>query len=400
MTHALTAPPSGAPWLLSTPENFARAAELVAGGRGPIAIDTERASGFRYGERAFLVQLRRRGAGTLLIDPEGHRPAVAEAFAPVLNDLDWVVHAAPSDLPSLAMLDLLPARLFDTELAGRLAGFDKVNLAAMTEQILGVELAKGYGAEDWSTRPLPETWINYAALDVELLLELSEAMSEILDAAGKLEIAEEEFDHIRDAHRDAPEEPTWRGLKGVATLRRPEQLAVARHLWTVREDIARSDDRAVSRVLPTKVLVDMARQLPAAGSDLRRVRGAERIRGNKAAFWLAEIAAARSTDRSTWPARESAGEGVPSRSSWPNVDPESWDLLTAIKEDLEDLSEEVEIPVENLLRPALLRAATWRTAGDGTIHSTEQLRSYLAQREARPWQINAVAPVIAARTLS
>ncbi|MDJ0115140.1 ribonuclease D, partial [Rhodococcus erythropolis] len=67
---------------------------------------------------------------------------------------------------------LTPAELFDTELAGRLAGFERVGLAAIVERTLRVELRKGHGAADWSTRPLPDAWLNYAALDVEVLLEL------------------------------------------------------------------------------------------------------------------------------------------------------------------------------------------------------------------------------------
>ena len=192
----LTTPRDGLPRVLSTPADFSAAATALAAGQGPVAIDTERASGFRYDDRAFLVQIRRRDVGTLLLDPEGVRPAFTQAFAPVLNGLDWIIHAAPSDLPSLAWLGLYPGTLFDTELAGRLAGFDHVNLAAMTEMLLDVHLAKGHGAEDWSQRPLPADWLAYAALDVELLLELGDTMAEVLDAQGKLDWATQEFDHI------------------------------------------------------------------------------------------------------------------------------------------------------------------------------------------------------------
>lgn len=397
MAYALTSPASGEPWLVSDPVDFSSAAARLAEGRGPVAVDTERASGFRYGERAFLVQLRRRGTGTILIDPEELRPAVTQAFAPVLGELDWVIHAAPSDLPSLSLLGLHPASLFDTELAGRLAGFERVNLAAMTEEVLGVELAKGHGAEDWSTRPLPADWINYAALDVELLIELQEAMSELLDASGKLEIAEEEFAHIRLTHLAAPAEPTWRDTKGVGTLQRGEQLAVAKHLWEVREHIARTDDRAVSRVLQTKLLVDMARQLPSSPSDLRRVNGGERLRGARAKFWLAEVAAARSSDRSTWPKRERNGNSTPSRASWPTVDPASWEVLTLVKEDLAEVSQDVAIPVENLLRPALLRDVVWHAAGEQSLQGPDAVRGFLAEQQARAWQIDVVSPILAER---
>src|SRR5690606_1810952 len=166
------------------------------------AIDTERASGFRYDDRAFLIQIRRRGAGTLLFEPKSHRPELSRSLGPVLNGQEWIIHAAATDLPSLAWLDLRPGTLFDTELAGRLAGFELVNLAAMVEQIFDLHLLKGHGAEDWSKRPLPEEWLNYAALDVEMLLELADVMAEILDNQGKLGWAEQEFEHIRTQFAD------------------------------------------------------------------------------------------------------------------------------------------------------------------------------------------------------
>lgn len=186
MVSDLLQPRDGIPPLLSTPGEFTAAADLLASGTGPFAIDTERASGFRYDDRAFLIQIRRRGSGTLLFDPEQFRPELTQALKPVLNGQEWIIHAASTDLPSLAWLDLHPGLLFDTELAGRLAGFDHVNLAAMVEQIFDLHLLKGHGSEDWSKRPLPESWLNYAALDVEMLLELADVMAEILDQQGKL----------------------------------------------------------------------------------------------------------------------------------------------------------------------------------------------------------------------
>lgn len=362
-----------------------------------MAIDTERASGFRYGDRAFLVQIRRRGCGSLLIDPEGQRDAVRDAFGPVLNDLSWVIHAAASDLPSLAMLGLYPAGLFDTELAGRLAGMERVNLAAMTEEILGITLAKGHGAEDWSTRPLPDAWLDYAALDVEWLLELAEAMAEILDASDKLDIAHQEFEHIRLSHLQPPEPTQWRSAKGMSTLKSSEQLAAGERLWRTRERLARESDSAVTRVLATKTMVDMAKRLPATAGELKKVDGGERLRGKRPAFWLSEVAAARRSSRDTWPRPERSRSAVPSPKSWQSIDPESWEILTKIRADLSELAESVAIPAENILRPAILRAAVWNVLGEQRIHSPEQLRRFLAAEGARQWQVDAVAPLISAR---
>ena len=147
----------------------------MASGNGPFAVDAERASGFRYSNRAYLVQIRRAGAGTVLIDPVNHGGdprGDAGPVAEVLATDEWVLHAADQDLPCLAEIGMTPTKLYDTELAGRLAGYDRVNLATMVQRLLGLQLMKGHGAADWSKRPLPHDWLNYAALDVEVLLDL------------------------------------------------------------------------------------------------------------------------------------------------------------------------------------------------------------------------------------
>src|SRR5699024_8762752 len=139
-------------------------------GAGPVAIDAEPASGYRYGERAYLVQVRREGAGTALIDPVPCSDLSELSVA--LSDTEMVLHAAHQDLPCLTEINLRPSRLFDTELAGRLLGYQKVGLGAMVERLLGLRLAKEHSAVDWSQRPLPKDWLRYAALDVEILVEL------------------------------------------------------------------------------------------------------------------------------------------------------------------------------------------------------------------------------------
>lgn len=396
MAPLLSTPRDGVPPLLSTPGQFREAAAALERGDGPLAIDTERASGFRYDDRAFLIQLRRRGVGTLLLDPEGNREEFTAALAPVVTGQDWVLHAATSDLPSLAWLGLRPGKLFDTELAGRLAGFDHVNLAAMIEQLFEVRLRKGHGAEDWSRRPLPQDWLNYAALDVELLLELAEAMAELLDQQGKLAWADQEFDHIRASHADltAPAATTWEEAKGVGSLTRPEQLVVARELWLVRETIAVDEDRAVSRILPNKVLVEIARRPPRNPRELSRVPGFPSRRRSAATFWFEVVGRALSSAPETWPKRKRPTRGVPSRQAWENDFPESYEQFLAVRADIEELAAELAIPTENLLRPATLRTAAWTARDRSQVRTPEDLLALLRSHEAREWQIELTGPVL------
>ncbi|MDO5670883.1 MAG: HRDC domain-containing protein [Corynebacterium sp.] len=392
----MTTPREGIPRVLATPADFSAAASVLSSGQGPLAIDTERASGFRYDDRAFLVQIRRRGVGTLLLDPEGSRPEFTRALAPVLNGQDWIIHAAASDLPSLAWLGLYPGSLFDTELAGRLAGFDHVNLAAMIDLLFDVHLAKGHGAEDWSQRPLPQNWLAYAALDVELLLELGDTMAEILDAQGKLDWAGQEFEYIRTTHAGltGPAETTWRDLKGVSSLTHPEQLAVARELWMAREAIAVADDRAVSRILPTKVLIEIARTLPRTGRELARVKGFPARRRSAVRFWGEVIERATGSDPRTWPKRERPPRGLPSRQAWANEYPESFERLTTARTLLEELSAELAIPTENILKPATLRSVAWAATAGREVRSPLEVPDLLRAHEARDWQVELTAPIL------
>lgn len=396
MASDLLQPRDGTPPLLSTPAEFQAAADLLAGGSGPFAIDTERASGFRYDDRAFLIQVRRRGAGTLLFDPESFRPELSRSLAPVLNGRDWIIHAAATDLPSLAWLDLHPGTLFDTELAGRLAGFEHVNLAAMVEQVFDLHLLKGHGAEDWSQRPLPDGWLNYAALDVEMLLELAEVMAEILDNQDKLNWAEQEFDYIRKQFEDVTEPPTstWTNLKGIGTLKRPEQLVVARNMWMERDSYAASRDLAAGRVLSNKVIVETARVLPKTPHELSRVRGFPGRNPALVKRWMQVIKRALATPRDSWPRPLPRQEGVPDRRYWSSFYPEEYEVLQAVRADIDDLGAQLDIPGENLIQPASLRAVVWKATNTGEIHDRESLRGVLHGYEVRPWQIEQVTPIL------
>jgi len=233
----------------------------------PIAVDAERAQSFRYSAKAYLIQFRQETCGTHLLDPI----ALAEAD-PVadLGDLnaalagcEWVLHAASQDLPCLAEVGLVPRRLFDTELAGRLLGFSKVALSPMLTHYLGLELAKAHSADDWSTRPLPDSWLTYAALDVDYLLELRDAVAADLQSSGKAEWADQEFANAIDRFAVAPEDnpERWRNVKGLGHLRQPRQLGIARNLWQVRDDLAQRLDVYPGRILPDGALVDAALNL-------------------------------------------------------------------------------------------------------------------------------------------
>ncbi|MGH3980262.1 MAG: HRDC domain-containing protein, partial [Pseudonocardiaceae bacterium] len=288
----LPAPAEGVPPVADTPAALAEVTRVLAGGTGPVAVDTERASGYRYWQRAYLVQLRREGSGTVLLDPVAFEDL--DALAAVLNTAEWVLHAASQDLPCLVELGLHPATLFDTELAGRLAGFERVGLGPLIEQMLGYRLEKGHGAADWSRRPLPAEWLTYAALDVELLLPLAEAMSAELATQGKSEWAAEEFEAVRTAEAPQPRSDPWRRTSGIHRIRRPRQLAAVRELWNAREELARRRDIAPGRVLPDSAIVEAALADPPDEATLASLRVfGGRAQRRQAAIWSDALRAAR-----------------------------------------------------------------------------------------------------------
>ena len=209
---------------MASVDDLDRAVAALAAGHGPVAVDAERASGFRYGHRAFLIQLRRDGAGTMLIDPMAcpNLTGLDEALA----DTEVVLHAASQDLPCLAELGFRPRALFDTELAGRLLGFPRVGLGALVESVLGWTLEKGHAAADWSVRPLPAELLRYAALDVELLVELRDALAAQLVAQGKTEWAEQEFAAVLAAKPPGPRPDPWRRTSGIHRVHTRRGLAI------------------------------------------------------------------------------------------------------------------------------------------------------------------------------
>jgi ribonuclease D len=347
-----------------------------------VAVDTERASGYRYWQRAYLVQIRRAGTGTILIDPTG-LPDLAD-LAQVLNPLEWVLHAASQDLPCLADLGLAPRTLFDTELAARLAGCERVGLGALVEDLLGYQLEKGHGAADWSRRPLPPEWLTYAALDVELLLPLRAALAAELDAQGKSGWAAEEFATVRLAEPAASRPEPWRRTSGMHRIHRPRQLAVVRELWLAREQLAQQRDIAPGRVLPDSAIIDAALTDPPDEAALlaRPVFGG-RSQRRVVKVWLAALQAARALPTSDLPTRHPATDGPPPVNRWQDRDPAAAARLSVARAALAEIAANHRLPVQNLLQPDLVRRLCWAPPAPLEVAAVER---ELAAGGARRWQ--------------
>ncbi|MGY4929331.1 HRDC domain-containing protein [Streptomyces sp. 900105755] len=388
----LLAPREGVPPVVVDEAALAGVIAAFAAGSGPVAVDAERASGYRYGQRAYLVQLRREGAGTALIDPVAcpDLSGLGEALAGV----EWVLHAATQDLPCLREIGMTPGSLFDTELAGRLAGFPRVGLGAMVEGVLGFVLEKGHSAVDWSTRPLPEPWLRYAALDVELLVDLRDALEKELDRQGKLAWARQEFDAIAAAPPAEPRKDPWRRTSGMHKVRRRRQLAVVRELWQTRDRIAQKRDVSPGKVLSDTAIVEAALALPANVHALAGLNGyGHRMGRRQLEQWQAAVDRAKALPDAALPQPGQPVTGPPPPRAWADKDPAAAARLSAARAAVSALAEQLTMPQENLIAPDTVRRLCWEPP---QVVDAETVGAALVGYGARPWQVEQVTPVLVA----
>ncbi|MER7779792.1 ribonuclease D [Streptomyces sp. NPDC096191] len=385
----LLEPREGIPPVIADADALAEVTAAFAAGHGPVAVDAERASGYRYGQRAYLVQLRREGAGSALIDPVAC-PDLSGLGA-AIADVEWVLHAATQDLPCLREIGMIPTRIFDTELAGRLAGFPRVGLGAMVENVLGFVLEKGHSAVDWSTRPLPEPWLRYAALDVELLVDLRDALEKELDRQGKLEWARQEFDAIASAPPSEPRKDPWRRTSGMHKVRRRRQLAVVRELWQARDRIAQRRDVSPGKVLGDAAIVEAALALPADAQALAALNGFGRVSRRQLEQWQVSVDRAKALSESQLPQPGQQVTGPPPPRAWADKDPAAAARLSAARAAVTALAEQLAMPQENLITPDTVRRVCWEPPAAVDAGS---VAAALAGHGARPWQVEQVTPVL------
>lgn len=376
--------------MVTSTEELKRAAESLAGGTDQIGVDAERASGFRYGSEAYLVQMFRRGSGTYLFDP-----TQIDDFSPLrdaVGDEEWILHAASQDLPCLDMIGLQPQRLFDTELASRLLGFERVGLGSVVEQLLGIKLQKAHSAADWSTRPLPADWLEYAAFDVALLPDLRDAIAVELDAQGKTEFALQEFESVRTKAPKPPAAEPWRKLAGGNRLRTPRELTLARELWNARDALARAKDVAPGRLVPDASLIVAAKMNPRSPGELasnKEFRG--RASRTELDTWWKAIRKAKTAEPPAPKPKPTDGDAIPHHRNWPQRFPEAAERLSAARELIVSEAERQNMPIENLLTPDVMRRLVWEPPHEATVASVQ---SRLIELGARQWQAVLTAPIL------
>lgn len=389
----LLAAPRAEVFLVETAEELDEAVQTLAAGSGPFAVDAERASGFKYSQRAYLVQVYRAGAPIYLIDPAAIAPTADPApfarLAEVMKSDAWILHAASQDIPCLRELGLSAPALFDTELGSRIAGLERVGLGAVTEALLGLRLAKEHSAVDWSIRPLANDWLTYAALDVDVLFELWAAVEAVLKDRNKLDWATQEFAATLAAAPKAAKVDKWRGMTGLHEVKDAKKLAIARELWTARENLAVKLDVSPGRLIPDSSIVNVVKETPKTKPQLAGNRSfvGRASRSYLDTWWKAIEDGISSRDL---PTLKVAAVGIPNHRIWPSRFPEADGRLKIVRPMIAEVAEQHGVPVENVLTPDFLRTLCFEPPALNVQAVSESLRAL----GAREWQIELTAQVI------
>jgi ribonuclease D len=251
---------------------------------------------------------------------------------------------------------------------------------------------KGHGAADWSKRPLPHDWLNYAALDVEVLLELRDAIADVLQEQGKTDWAAQEFEYVRTFEATPTRRDRWRRTSGIHKVRNPRALAAVQELWQTRDHIARRRDIAPGRILPDSAIINAATVDPDTVEKLTElpVFGGNRQR-RSAQVWLDALARARTAEP---PETQEPSNGPPPASRWARRKPEAAVRLEAARAGLAELSQRVSVPTENLVSPEVVRRLCWDWVP--VEDTAAAIDEFLHDAGARPWQRELAVPVLTA----
>ena len=403
MVTPLITPRHGVPEVISNESDFEKLIAQLLNGSGPLAIDAERASGYRYSQRAYLIQIYRENGGLHLIDPIPLKDSkLWEKFNKEFSAYEWVIHASTQDLPCLIDVGLKPELLFDTELGARIAGCDRVGLGPLAESLLELQLAKEHSAVDWSIRPLRPEWITYAALDVDILLDIRNSVEKLLTEQNKLKWAKQDFASILKNYQnyvfsDEAKPERWRRTSGMHKVRDRLTMAIVRDLWFSRDELGREIDLAPGRVLGDEAIIELATKRPDNLEAVAKVIG-RRTRLEAPPFnrWLNVLNLALKTPLDQQPELRVPSQSLPPIKIWKDRNPLGYARLTHARAALIELSTQIQIPTENLVTPELVRKICWQDPPTSNSEYEDFVIEQLNKTGARPWQIELVTPAISA----
>lgn len=387
-------PTRGTPDIAWTHAEVESVLRMLQAGSGPIAVDAERASGFRYSQRAYLLQFSRAGSGIGLLDPT--TDADFSELASFVSSAPWILHAATQDLPCLREAGFVPSSVYDTELAAKLVGRPKVGLGALLEAELGVVIAKEHSAVDWSTRPIPPEWRAYAALDVEFLPELHAKLVDALAEQSRLEWYEQERALLLSFTGPEPKPDAWRRTSGIHAIREPRKQAIVRALWEARDERARDVDISAGRVLHDSIIIDIAKHAPQSQAQLEALRPVHSRNARKdPAYWWQAVERALALPERDLPKRASSDGAIPPPKAWPQRNPAAAARWDQVRPAVVATAETLEVQPEVLVSPDIIRRLCWE--GFQPLMPAAEVQELLREHGARPWQVEQLtSPITAA----
>ncbi len=236
-----------------------------------VAVDTESDSLYSYFEKVCLIQFSTPKTD-YLVDPLSVNVAgLANFFAN--PNIQKVFHAVEYDLLCLKRdYGFTFHNLFDTMIAARILGWSGYGLGPILEKYFKVKLDKRFQRYNWSKRPLETKALEYAHLDTHYLLALREMQLVELTKRNRLREAEDAFERatlIEPTPKVFNPDDFWR-IKGTKDLT-PQQQAILRELFMLRDKIARKLNRPSFKVMQDEFLLKLAEQQPLYPEDLRNI---------------------------------------------------------------------------------------------------------------------------------
>ena len=370
--------------LVETQTDFQTALNSLADAE-VVGVDAERASGFRYSMRAYLIQFATEDR-IFLIDPTQFTQSDMKRLSEVVSSKLWLLHSATQDLPCLAELGIVPTKLFDTELAARLIGVEKFGLSSIALELLGLEMAKEHSAADWSMRPLSGEMLIYAALDVDVMHELYTKLMDKLSDLSRMSWAEQEFQRLLSFKPKPQPTDAWRNLPGISKIKETRQLQIAAALYQARDRFASEKDIAPGRLIPDRSIMAAVNQLPLTKKELA---GNKEFQGRASRSMLSEW----------WDAIESSTNllvnepehdenHIPNHRSWERRFPEAHARLQLIRPLVAQKATELAVAIEILISPDSLRRVCFQPQPN--------VQNQLRELGVREWQIELVSEVIQA----
>ncbi|ODS23684.1 ribonuclease D [Candidatus Endobugula sertula] len=309
-----------------------------------IALDTEFIRSRTYYPHLGLLQIAD-SRGIYLVDPLKITQSKPLTQLLTNSSIVKVIHACSEDLDVFqSTLGVLPASLFDTQIAAGFAGYGvSISYANLLRDIKGIDIPKQETRSNWLQRPLSDSQLNYATLDVAYLLDIYQILVEQLQQQKRIEWVESDCDAMVDKLRNTNHKESYYLRIKKAWKLKSHQLAVLQALCAWREQQAQTRNVPRSRVLKDSSLFDLARRLPNSMQQLKRIQDIQtrciEASGQCLLTTIAEVLNTEVNDTSSYPAH------LPKP-----LNAEQITILKQLKQRVSHIAATLNVPQELLIR--------------------------------------------------